>query len=181
MEFHQRSCRSVKGQVHPWPASLRLNSDPPTVPRRVRKRRESWPVRSLSPPPCAGGDNNSALCFAEEQRVRIARREKEERSICAPIRRGVSRAICWEMQHSANATARPPSLQSCALLTDPEWISERRHRAIQLLSPDRNAAACRFCAHAATLKIGRTAQAWQGVGCGSNGSPSRDDRRRPRL
>src|SRR3954469_3498054 len=43
-----------------------------------------------------------------------------DRSICAPIKRGVSRAICWEMQLSASATARPPSLQSCALFTTPE-------------------------------------------------------------
>ena len=45
------------------------------------------------------------------------------KSTVAPINRGVSRAMCWLMQLSASATARPPSLQSCALLTTPDWIS----------------------------------------------------------
>jgi DNA helicase-2/ATP-dependent DNA helicase PcrA len=44
------------------------------------------------------------------------------KSICAPINRGVSRAMSWLMQLSASATARPPSLQSCALFTRPDWI-----------------------------------------------------------
>jgi hypothetical protein len=48
-----------------------------------------------------------------------------ERSIVAPMRRGVSRAINCEMQLSASATARPPSLQSCALFTRPDWIRPR--------------------------------------------------------
>ena len=46
--------------------------------------------------------------------------------------RGVLRAICCEMQHSASATAKPPSLQSCALLIAPEWISARK-RKVQVL------------------------------------------------
>ena len=39
--------------------------------------------------------------------------------------RGVSRAMSWLMQLSASATARPPSLQSCALFTRPDWIRPR--------------------------------------------------------
>ena len=43
-----------------------------------------------------------------------------DKSIVAPINRGVSRATSWLMQLSARQTARPPSLQSCALFTSPD-------------------------------------------------------------
>src|SRR5207244_2876989 len=94
--------------------------------------RTSWLPESADPvgAPCAplplslelGADGVTRP--TEEDRV--AAFMAAVRSICAPMRRGVSRAICWLMQHSAKHTASPPSLQSWALLITPEWMSARK-------------------------------------------------------
>ena len=65
------------------------------------------------------GNDNAALGFAEKKGVQPRAGEGGQINLRAD-QRGVSRAICREMQLSARATARPPSLQSCALFTRPE-------------------------------------------------------------
>ena len=64
------------------------------------------------------GDDDAPLRLAEEQRARAAAPSSATRSIVAPIWR--ARSI---MQHSASATARPPSAQSCAERTTPPRIA----------------------------------------------------------
>src|SRR5687767_9976277 len=116
MLFHQGSCSSEVCHANSLALVLIVSVSPPTVPSRVALMPRIFARSRTFTASSAVVETITRVCVSPNNRASTRVFENGERSICAPINRGVSRAICWEMQHSARATASPPSLQSCALL-----------------------------------------------------------------
>ena len=121
MAFHHKSCSSATGHLNSPAAVLIDKSAPPTTPQPGRAQfHDAGALQDFDGVTGGDGNDGAALGLAEKQRVKARDRKRRTNQFARQSGAGVSRAICWEMQLSASATARPPSLQSCALFTRPE-------------------------------------------------------------
>ncbi len=153
MLFHQASCKfgERSGEFACWrfsPSACRRRPcrfAPPARPSvwrvpRLSPRRAALQLMTMrdcvSPNSSASNrwgeapDEPSSACPSDREDARPT----DDKSIVAPISRGVSRATSWLMQLSARHTARPPSLQSCALFTT-AGLNQAEQRRVQGSSP----------------------------------------------
>src|SRR5579859_3626738 len=109
MAFHQASRRQATSHDSASRDDLIFSSFPPVKPKTVIGSATFWILSAFS-----GEQLMMIRDCVSPYRTASGLASKVLRSMLAPIE-----ASPLLIQHSASATARPPSLQSCALFTQP--------------------------------------------------------------